>query len=233
MSETDPNAARLAVAQRVFARVHAEHGEHLIAAAVYGSVARAEASAESDVELTIITDETVEYADAYCFEQGILVEYTMVPAARMLAASRRVTPAWGIEADQYRRHLVLWDPTGFFPTLWRAARDIPDGAFAEAAHTAWWHAFEGRGKYHNAARMGDLPRIHYTAWQFAYMTALRIALHERRPYTSGRTIWTDVVVRGYGMSGLLAALTAGSVDHISAAIELVWAETQLWGKPEQ
>lgn len=232
MSASDFNTERQAIARRVFEQVRAELSEHLVAAAIYGSVAHGAASAASDVELTLITDEAVPYADEYCFEQGIMVEYTLVPEARMLAAARRVSTTWGIEADQYRHHHVLWDPSGFFPRLWEVAESIPDVSFAEAEHVAWWRACEGHGKFQSAIVASDLPRIHYTAWQFAYVTALRIALHERLPYESGRTIWKDVAERGYGMNSLLDALTARDATSIEAAIVHTWNVTQLWGKPE-
>lgn len=232
MSESDFNAERLVTARRVFEQVRMELGEHLTAAAVYGSVAHDAASAASDVELVFITDETVPFADEYRFEQGIMVEYTVVSAVRMLEAAHRVGTTWGIEADQYRHHHVLWDRDGFFPRLWQTAASIPDASFVEAERVAWWRAYEGRGKFHNAVRTHDLPRVYYTAWQFAYTTALRIALHERRPYESGRTIWTDAAARGYSMASLLAALTDGDRDGISAAIARAWEETRLWGQPE-
>ena len=177
-SGKDFNAERLAIAQHVFERLQGELGKHLIAAAVYGSVAHGAAGATSDVELTLITDKTVPHSDTYYFEQGFMVEYTLVPEARMLAAARRVTA----KADQYRHHLVLLDRSGFFPNLWETAASVPDAAFIEAERVAWWRAYEGRGKFQSAVGSNDLPRIHYTAWQFAYVTALRIALHERRPY---------------------------------------------------
>ncbi|MGH2517213.1 MAG: kanamycin nucleotidyltransferase C-terminal domain-containing protein [Ktedonobacterales bacterium] len=232
MRQRDFNAERLAIARAVFARLHAQWGEHLIAAAVYGSVAHGDAGAESDVELTIITDEAVPYTDISLFEDGTLVEYTLVEAERMLAAARRVPENWGIEADQYRHHLILWDPGDFFTRLWQAARAIPDAAFDDAQRALWWRAYEGRGKLRNAIRANDPPRIHYSAWQFAYTTALRIALHDHQPYESLRTIWQDVAARGFAMPDLLAALTASDVDRIGAAIEHVWEATQPWGKPE-
>lgn len=228
----DFNAARLAIARTVFARLRAEWGDHLLAAAVYGSVAHGDASADSDVELTVITDATVPYADLYQFEDGTLVEYTLVEANRMLAAARRVSLNWGVEADQYRHHLVLFDPGDYFPRLWEAALTIPDAAFTAPERALWWRAYEGRGKLRNAIRADDPPRISYSAWQFAYTTALRIALHDRQPYESLRTIWRDVAARGYAMPALLTALTAPTTSDRIGTADRVWQETQSWGAPK-
>lgn len=61
---------------------------------------------------------------------------------------------------------------------------------------------------------------------------MRIALHDREPYESGRTIWRDVAARGYRMDALVAALVAGDIVNIEAAVERVWERTGVWGAPE-
>lgn len=229
----DPNAVRMRIAQALVERQRAELGPHLLAAAIYGSVAHGAAATHSDVEVALVTDETVPYGDSWYFDGGIMVEYTCVSAERWLAAAQRVTDAWGIEADQNLRHIVLWDPDGFFPRLHERAHTIPDDAFAPALRQDWWWAYEARGKFRNAVAAGDQPRVHYCAWQFAYVSALRIALHERRPYESARTIWEDVRARGYGMPALLDALVTRDAAAITAAMDVVWEATRGWGAPEE
>jgi kanamycin nucleotidyltransferase len=228
----DHNAVRVAIARTLVERLHSELGEHLLAAAVYGSVAHGAAGRHSDVEIVLVTDETVPYRDVQQFEDGILVEYTLISAERKLTAARRVEPKWGVQADQYRHHLVLWDPDGFFPRCHEAARTLPDEAFEEALAESWWLAYELRGKLLSALLAGDLARIHFGGWEFAQVTALRIALRERVPYESGRTLWRDAAARGHGIDVLVEALTAGG-DHkrIEWAVEAVWAETGTWGAP--
>ena len=229
----DPNALRMDIARALVERKRAELGTHLLAAAVYGSVAHGAAGAHSDVEVSLVTDETVPYGDDWCFDRGIMVEYTCVSSERWLAAAQRVTGTWGIEADQNRHHTVLYDPDGFFPRLQDRAHHIPQESFAPALRQDWWWAYEVRGKFRNAIEAGDQPRMHYTAWQLTYVTALRIALHERRPYESGRTVWEDVASRGYGMRELLAALVERDIAAIAAAMDDVWERTRAWGAPEE
>lgn len=60
---------------------------------------------------------------------------------------------------------------------------------------------------------------------------MRIALKERRPYESLRTLWGDVASRGYGMDELVDALTTADLDRIAAAVERVWDEIGDWGGP--
>lgn len=226
----EANALRREIAAEVVARARGELGEALLAAAIYGSVAHGAADVYSDVELAVVTDETLERAEQHFFVRGVMVEVTRLPATRMLAAARRVGEYWGVQADQYRHHLVLYDADGFFPRLWQAAREQPDEAFAAALGETWWDIFENRGKLRNALRAGDRARISYEAWHLAYSAAMRIALKERAPYESLRTIWDDVRRRGYGMPALLDAL-AGEPQAISTAVDSVWEQMRDWETP--
>ncbi len=226
-----PNAIRVEIAREIVERRQEELGAHLVAAACYASVAHGAALPYSDVEIVLLTDDAVEAREDQFFERDIMVECDMLPASRMLAAAQQVTRTWGIEADQYRRHLVLWDPDGFFPRLWAVATAIPAEAFAPALAAGWWWAFEIRGKFLNAQLVADHPRMVHHGWQFAYAVAMRTALQERAPYESFRTIWRDVAARGYGMAGLIDALTTGALDRLPHAIEEVWERTRAWGAP--
>ncbi len=233
-TQPSPNDLRLAIARAVIERKHGELDEHLLAAAIYGSVAHHAAQANSDVELVLLTDDATPALEEHFFEQGVMVECDRLPFTRMLAAAPRVTPEWGVEADQCRHHLVIWDPAGLFPQVWAAANSIPEDAWAPALARSWWWAYEMRGKVRNAALLGDDAQTRYWGWRFAYAAAMRIALHERRPYESGRTLWGDVIARGYAMRELTQALgenPPSALEAIVAAIEAVWAQTSDWGRP--
>jgi len=231
--ERSEDLKRIEIARCVLKRKHHELGTRVRAAACYGSVAHRAAREHSDVELTIITDETVPYEDEYFFEQGTLVECTLVSEARMLAAARLVPVDWGIKSDQYRHHHVLYDPDQFFPRLWSVANDLAPSDFDQALAESWWHVYELRGKVHNAVADDDVVRAIYTAWTFAYWTAMRIALHERRPYESGRTLWREVANRGYGMPELVDGLVTGRLPEVGWGLETAWERTSSWGAPPQ
>ncbi|MEO7002362.1 MAG: kanamycin nucleotidyltransferase C-terminal domain-containing protein [Ktedonobacterales bacterium] len=228
---TDENAIRVEIAREVVKRKQQALGAHLLAAACYGSVAHAAASRYSDVELILLTDDETPAVEEQFFARGIMVECDRLPLTRILAAARRVDPQWGIEADQHLHHLILWDPSGAFAQVQTAAKSVPGEAFASALTPVWWAAWEARGKFRNAALQGDVASMYYSGWLFARNVALRIALHERRPYESLRTIWQDVAARGYGMRELIAALTGGSAEGLSSAGEFACEQTCAWGQP--
>jgi hypothetical protein len=222
---------RLIIARELVERRRAELGEHLLAAAVYASVAHGAALPHSDVEVVLLTDDTVPAREDQALERGIQLEANMLPASRMIAAAGRVGPRWGSQADQYSHHLVLWDSEGIFPRVWEAAREHPEEAFEAALAESWWPAFEMHGKLLNGALAGDLRRVMFHAWEFAYWAAMRLALRDRRPYESDRTLWGDVVTRGCGMAELVAALTTGAQELAPGAAEEVWRQTWRWGAP--
>jgi hypothetical protein len=228
-----PNTIRIEIARRIVERKRQELDEHFIAAACYGSVAHNAALPHSDIEIVIVTDDTVTANETQFFEQGIMVECDVLPASRMLTAARRVTLDWGIEADQYLHHLVICDPNQFFPRLWAVASDLPQENFDNALKVSWWDAYEIRGKVYNALLAEDHPRMSYTGCEFAYSAAMHIALHERKPYESGRTLWQDVITRGYGMKELVDVLSTGALDKIIEAVDNVWDQIKAWGTPEE
>jgi kanamycin nucleotidyltransferase len=229
----DANELRLELARRVAERRRLELGPAVVGIACYGSVAHGAAAAGSDLELLIALSGDSPSRDEHFFEDGVMVECSLVSAARLVEEARRVSWSWGIEADAYRHQLALHDPDGFFDRVRAAARAIPDGAFERALGDSWWRAFELRGKLDNALRESDAPRAFHLGWSFAYAAALRIALRERRPYESGRTLWSDVAARGYGMAALLEALTRAEVAAVRPRVESVWVAMRDWSPPDR
>jgi kanamycin nucleotidyltransferase len=203
----------------------------MLAGAVYGSVAHRAATEHSDVEVGVVSDETVEERDEWFFDQGVMVECAVVQAERLLASARSVPWNWGIKADAYRHQEAIWDPDSFFERLREAADSIPDEDFAPALEHTWWILYEEREKLRNAIAQEDVPRAVYLGWELAYGAAMRIALRERKPYESGRTLWSDAAARGYGMEQLIEALTRGAVPEITRSADDVWRTIGAWDVP--
>jgi hypothetical protein len=205
----------------------------MLAAAVYGSVAHGAATEHSDVEVGVVTDASVEERDEWFLDQDVMVECAVAQAERLLASARAVPWNWGIKADAYRHQEVIWDPGSFFVRLREAAGSIPDEDFAPAFEHTWWILYEERQKLRSAIAQGDVPRAVYLGWEFAYGAAMRIALRQRQPYESGRTLWRDAASRDHGMERLIRSLTggAGTLPEVTDAVEAVWTEIAAWGAP--
>jgi kanamycin nucleotidyltransferase len=203
----------------------------MLAAAVIGSVAHGAAAEHSDVELVVVTDPAVAERDEYFFDEGVMVECALVQAERLLASARSVPWNWGIKADAYRHQIPLFDPKRFFERVRRASESIVDEEFELALEQSWWILFEERGKLRNAIAQEDTPRAVYLGWELAYGAAMRIALRERRPYESVRTLWRDAASRGYGMRELVDALVQGSLPEITRRIDDLWGTIGAWDVP--
>jgi len=228
----NPNMMRLEIARHVVERKREALGTQVIAGACYGSVAHHAAMEYSDVEVVVITVDGVEPLVEQFFDTGIMVDCYTVPGSKWLAAAQEPTEDWGIQADMYEHQLVLWDPEEFFPRLRATAAAIPQESFDRALKTNWWRAYEARNKMLNAQLVGDHPRMIYGGLDFAFVIAMHIALYERKPYESERTLWQDVTTRGYGMKELVDALSAGALSRVRQAMDNVWEQTRLWGAPE-
>lgn len=205
----------------------------MLAGAVYGSVAHRAAAEHSDVEVEVVCDGSVEEGDEHFFDEGVMVECNLVNAERMLSSARRVPWNWGIKADAYRHQEPIWDPASFFERLREAAFSSPDEDFGRALRETWWIVYELRENLRNAVAANDLPRAVYLGWEFAYAGAMRIALRERRPYESGRTLWRDAASRGYAMEALIEAVAmgAGALEEITRCVDAVWSEIEAWHAP--
>jgi kanamycin nucleotidyltransferase len=210
-----------------------ELAEAMLAGAVCGSVAHGAAAEYSDVEVIVATDDSVPEGDEYFFDDGVMVECAVVQGERLLATAATVPWNWGIKADAHRHQLAIYDPAGFFDRLTDVAVSIPDEPFERALTETWWWCFETRGKFLNAAAAGDHRRAVYMGWEFAYAASMRIALKQRKPYESVRTLWSDVSSRGYEMASLLEALTGGAsaLREIAQSVDAVWSAIRVWNPP--
>jgi hypothetical protein len=203
----------------------------MVAGAVYGSVGHRAASEHSDVEVMIVTDDSVEEDDEYFFDEGVMVQCSVVQAERLVASAHRAGWNWGIKADAYRHQIAIWDPGSFLERLRKSAATIPDADFERALEETWWIVFELRRKLRTAVATENVPRAVYLGMRFAYGAAMRIALRERKPYESGRTLWSDAASRGYGMEKLIEALTRGALPEITSSVDDVWRTIGAWDVP--
>ncbi len=230
---TDESARRVALAERIGEHRRRALGHHVLAVACYGSVAHGRTDAASDLEMIVLTDDGVPAIDEHFIEDGVQVECDLLPFERLLAAAVRVADDWGAEADCYRSTRAVWDPDARFAAVRAAHLATPNAHFAVALERSWWAARELREKVRSQAGAGDGPGVRFAAWQYAYRAAMRIALHDRAPYESSRTLWAEAAARGYGMPGALAALVRGEPRDLEAAVARLHNKVGAWGAPER
>lgn len=222
---------RLRLAHQIVEGLRSDLADRLFAAACYGSVAHGTADANSDLELILLADPSVAPVTAHRIADGIQVEYDIVPLERMLRAATRVTPEWGEEADAYLHPLVLWDPHTLFSRVCEAARAVPPEAFAHALAESWWSAREYAAKLHGARMRSDRAGFAFTAFAFARLSALRMALVRQTPFSSTRTMWREAASWMPELASLIEALARGEHDLAARAAEAVQEALDVFGRP--
>ncbi len=79
---------------------------------------------------------------------------------------------------------------------------------------------------------GNRPGAQFAAWQYLYLAAMRVALVQKEPYPSLRTLWQDAGSRGFCIDEMLSCLTKGDIRQLPKAVDTVQYCTGSWGKPD-
>lgn len=142
-----------------------------------------------------------------------------------------MTIEWGVEADCYRHHWVLWDPTEQFARVREAALETPRERYEDVLQQSWWSAREWASKVVAMVDARNRPGSQFGAWQYLYVAALRIALAQQEPYVSFRTLWQELSARGFGVAEMLDVLATGDITHLPGVVRAVHEHTGAWGEP--
>ncbi len=227
----DETKRRIDLAEEIVWEYRRNLGEHMVAAACYGSVAHGRADLYSDLELLVLTDTGVEAVNVHTMRNQIQVECDVLPVERLRHAAQIVTVEWGVEADCYRHHWILWDPTKQFTTVRETALAKPGERFEDALSESWWSVREWANKVVAMIGAGNAAGAEFSAWQYLYQVALRIALVQEEPYGSLRTLWQEASARGFGATEMLDVLATGDIIHLPDVMRAVHEQTGAWGEP--
>jgi predicted nucleotidyltransferase len=227
----DETQRRINLAWKVVREYRHQLGEHVVAAACYGSVAHGRADAHSDLELLVLTDMTVEPVNVHTVRDGVAIECDVIPTARLRQAAQLVTLDWGVEADGYRHHYILWDPRDEFVAVREASLQTPAERFDEVLQHSWWSAREWASKVIAMVETANNPGAQYTAWQYLYVASMRVALRQQEPYVSLRTLWQEASARGFGVADMVSVLTGGEISLLPEVLHTVQQHTGVWGAP--
>lgn len=75
------------------------------------------------------------------------------------------------------------------------------------------------------------PGAQFTAWQYLYLVALRVALAQQEPYVSLRTLWQEASARGFGVADMVGVLAGGDIPHLPEVVQAVQKHIGSWGAP--
>lgn len=185
--------ARLRIAHELKKKILKKHGNNVLGIAIYGSVAKNQDRAYSDLEMFVVTKRKQAVRDVRYVYRDMTVEVAYTSARTVLREARRVTPNWAIEADSYRSYAVLYEQKAWFKKLQRAVQAQDLQAFTKAIkkYMVWLH--ELMGKIKNAYRFHDDHLFYWLATFFGWESILLLGLMNRHYYESERVMFDEVL----------------------------------------
>lgn len=232
---------KMSLVRTITDRLRAAFANQVVAVGLYGSLGRGEAGPYSDLELYLVLDSRPPTApERYEFVyQGFKVEVDLETRAGLLEEAAAVDDDWPIRAGAFVDVLPVYDPTGFFAELRRAALAVtPEATRAAIAQYVVDEVYETMGKLRNAW-LGGAPARHpsyvpLAAHDLAWQTAKLLGLAHRHYFYSRSTTLTDSLALKPlpdGYSALVALVTDGDLQdkaRLYAACERLWCGLEAW-----
>lgn len=185
--------ARLRVAYALKRKILKKYGDQVLGIAIYGSVAKNQDRAYSDLEMFVVTRRKQTARDVRYVYKDMTVEVSYSSARTLLREARRVTTNWAIEADSYRSYAVIYEKNAWFEKLRRAVTTQDPQAFNKAIkkYMVWLH--ELMGKIKNAYRYRDNDLFLWLATFLGWESILLLGLMNRHYYKSERVMFAEVL----------------------------------------
>ncbi|MCL6642431.1 MAG: hypothetical protein K6T71_03805 [Candidatus Bipolaricaulota bacterium] len=223
---------RLAVARDLAQRILAKHGDAVLGIAIYGSLARGADTPYSDIELKVITTDSVDEHDVeYVHRSGMKIEINYEQAEKYLCRAGSADTDWPIWAGQYRQQLVLFERENLFARARKATESRHDEDFRAAqAQLIAEDLYELVQKIRGAWEHSQEENLRWWAGRFLWFSIMWLGLANRKYFTSGGTVWEEVrrftvLPKDFeSYLSVLAGFKPSSAGEIYRAVEGLWAE---------
>src|SRR2546430_13948547 len=189
---------RLALAKTLACELRTREGRNLVAVGVYGSAARGEDRAHSDVDVLVVVRRK-RAAIRHLVRDGILItilQQTPQEARAEVTGSRGDLNA---PLGGWRSLRPLYDPSGLLRKLMKRARVPTASQFREAARRALIETYEDLGKARNAVDVGDEEEAREMAVWYAGAAAGALRDLHRHVLRTGRRPFIEI--RRFGALG--------------------------------
>jgi len=175
-----PNGERIKIAKAISEMIVQKYANEILLVAVYGSVARKQETAYSDIDMYVVTRNlTLQRYFAY---NGIPITAHFKTEREVSEAVGKVTSTWPAEVHQFLFPKILYGSKKL-PNEWRQiVEKIPEKDFHEAASTALIEIFENVGKTRNACKQKNLGRCIEAVWNVVWHADMFVALVNRAYY---------------------------------------------------
>lgn len=181
---------RVGLAREIAGQILNEHGEAIVAIAIYGSVAKNEDAEHSDLEMWAVKASGSNPSPQRLFiQEGTFVDLSFIFEERILRMAGEVDEEWPITAASWRSYMPLYDRNDFFKRLAQSASDLNEEDFSNAMRTAMLWTYETIGKLKNAAARNDMYGVMNMGRHLVWNAAMMLGLANRRWYPSQRGLY--------------------------------------------
>lgn len=229
---------RRAIADAALTWLKAEHGDDLVAVALYGSTASKADHAFSDVEMWAVLEDRAGARPnlEWIWGPGKL-EVRRMSVTQAITGAAEVSAGWPIAQSRFALAAAIWEaPTqvGFVSRLRASALDIPEAARREAMAECVLQLYEQLGKLRTCrvGPMGDVTRI---TFDFGDALMRLVALNQRYVFTTSRRRLAEAhrLEGPDGYRTLLERLASGPyrpIDDVVGLVEACWAGIPAWAE---
>lgn len=226
---------RLALAREIADRARVSRGEDVLAAGLYGSVARGADGPYADSEILCVLKTSGEDYSHEWTTGPWKAEVNFVSRDRLFAQAAEVQGEWPLTHGAYIHTCPLYDPEGVFLQLRRIVRGQPGDTFATALRALIvGDIYELVGKVRNAQHLGHGAGLPMLAMHLARYGACLIGLADRHLYTSGSCMFEEslrIHGRPAGYDDLCRLVMDGTLSRPAEVVEVCeefWAGVERW-----
>jgi kanamycin nucleotidyltransferase len=215
--------SRLELAGTVTAQLRRLEGRNLLAVGLYGSVARGEDRAHSDIDLVLVV-RSGKTGLRMLMRNGVLVSLLRLTPDEAVEEVRGY--AWNLpEAlSGWQSVRPLYDPTGLLRRLRDRSLRPTAHQFRETARRGFLGTFEDYGKLLNALEAGDTEEAREMAIWFTQGAAMISLCMERRTVSTGRRVFAELPdQRGSGNAIRRLRYETLSIEETTRLARSVWA----------
>ncbi len=204
------------------AQLRRREGRNLLAVGLYGSVARGEDRAHSDIDLVLVC-RSKKTRSRMLMLSGVLV--SLLQVTREEAADEVRGYGWNLpEAlSGWRSVQSLYDPGGLLRRLRDRSLRPSAQQFREAARRGFFGAYEDFGKLLNALETGDAEEAREMAIWFTEGAAMILLCLDRHVVSTGRRTFAELPnQRGLGRAIRRLRYETLSVNETMRLARSVW-----------
>lgn len=229
---------RRAIAEAVLSWLKSEHGEDLVAVALFGSTASKTDGPFSDVDMWAVVEDRAGARPnlEWIWGPGKL-EVERMTVTEAITRAAEVNGRWPLDQARFVLALPLWEAPrqgGFVDRLRASAADVPEVARREAIAECVLEMYEALGKLRTcrAGPIGDVARI---AFEFAEPLMRMVGLQHRYVFAATRRLLAEAhrLDGPEGYRPLLERLASGALrppEQIVGLADACWAGLPAWAE---